>query len=54
MHGCLTITGNTITGAWPLPIRITTLNTTGVLLIPGLSPSSGVMALRKSRPTSRV
>src|SRR5207302_7555688 len=42
--GCLNATSNSITGAWPLPIRITTLNTPGTLQIPGLSPSSGATA----------
>ena len=40
---CTQITGNNISGAWASTqvIRISTLNTTGVLTIPGLSPSSG-------------
>jgi hypothetical protein len=43
MSGCLTITGNNISGAWQASnfIRITTVNTTGILTIPGLSPATG-------------
>ncbi len=40
---CAQVTGNTVSGAWQASsfIRISTLNTTGVLTIPGLTPLSG-------------
>ena len=43
MTACTQITGNNISGAWQAGnfIRVTTLNTTGVLTIPGLTPLSG-------------
>ncbi len=41
--GCADITGNTINGAWTAgsSIRISVINTTGTLILPGLSPSTG-------------
>ena len=41
--GCAEITGNTINGAWTAAssIRISVINTTGTLILPGLSPTSG-------------
>ncbi len=41
--GCADISGNTINGAWTAgsSIRISVINTTGTLILPGLSPTSG-------------
>jgi large repetitive protein len=41
--GCLQVANNNISGAWTAAsvIRITTLNTTGITTIPGLSPNTG-------------
>ncbi|MFN0071673.1 MAG: beta strand repeat-containing protein, partial [Chloroflexota bacterium] len=40
---CADVTNNNISGLWQAAsfVRITTLNTTGILTIPGLSPASG-------------
>lgn len=40
---CARVTGNTVSGTWQTAnfIRITTLNSTGILTIPGLTPATG-------------
>lgn len=46
VNSCAEITGNNISGNWQAGffIRITTNNTTGTLVIPGLTPATGAVA----------
>ena len=46
VNSCAEITGNTISGAWQVGnfIRVTSNNTTGTMVLPGLSPASGASA----------